>query len=185
MQLLYYLRDMAQLLLSPLKGWEDVETDAFEAKTLLLKGLLPFLAITALTVFVKLFYVADIHWIALIEQAIVCFMKFFVGYFVASFCFTLYLPECIEGEISVNNCHTFIIYAIGMLALINIFQNLLPIDIAIVYVMPVYVLYVMWRGLRYLRISFTGVTKFLLLDIFSVIAPPYLLQYLFDFIIPA
>ena len=72
-----------------------------------------------------------------------------------------------------------------MLALINIFQNLLPIDIAIVYVLPVYVLYVMWRGLRYMRISFTGVSKFLLLDIFAVIAPPYLLQYLFDFIIPA
>ena len=77
MQLLYYLRDMVQLLLSPLKGWEDVETDSFEAKTLLLRGLLPFLAITALTVFVKAFYVADIHWIALIEQAIVCFMKFY------------------------------------------------------------------------------------------------------------
>ncbi len=184
MFVLYYLRDLCQLILAPLKGWEDIAADCFDPRRLLTHGLLPFLAFTALTVWVRAFYVVEVSVAAFIEQMIVCFIKYFATYFCALFFFTLYLPVCIEGELSISRCHTFIAYGVGLLALIDVLQNCIPVELSLVYVMPVYAVYIMWRALRYLGISFGGVGKFLMLIIFTIVMPPYLLQYLFNLIIP-
>ncbi len=184
MFILYFLRDMLQLILSPLKGWEDVSADGFDARELLIKGFIPFVAIVALTVPVKYFFVADASIVVLIQQAVVCFIKYFVSYFIAGFVFTLYLPGCIDGEFSMRKCHTFIIYGLGLLALINLIQNCIPVELAISFVMPIYAMYILWRGLRYLSVSFNGVGSFLIMTICAIILPPYLLQYLFNLILP-
>lgn len=180
---LYYLRDTLQLILSPVKGWEDVSGDGFDSVVLLKKGLIPLLAFTALTVFFRLIYNADASLIIVIQQAIVAFLKYFATYYLASFVFTLYLPSCVDGEMSLTKCHTFITYGITLLALVNIIENCIPVELAIVFIMPVYVLYILWRGLRYMSISFNGVGTFILITLFSIILPPYLLQCLFNFVL--
>lgn len=181
---LNYLRDMLQLILSPVKGWEDVAIDDYDSRRLLLNGLIPLIAVAALTVPVKALYHTDASMVILLQQAIVCFLKYFASYFLTAFIFTLYLPTCIEGELSMKRCLTFSIYGIGLLALVNIIKNCIPVELAIAFVMPLYVLYILWRGLTYMSISFQGVGTFILLIIFGLIAPPYLLQYLFNFILP-
>lgn len=181
----YYLRDMTQLILSPVNGWEDAEADDFDSHQLLTRGLLPFLALTAATVFVGLFYYHEAPISSFIAQSIICFIKYLATYYFAIFFFTLYLPVCIDGELSVNKLNTFVNYGVGMLAFINILTNCLPVDLAFLYILPAYVAFVLWRGLYYLNISFDGVSKFIVLILLAIIAPPYLLQYLFNFIIPA
>lgn len=185
MYLLYFLRDMFQLLLSPLKGWEDVDNDGFDAHRLFTKGLLPFLAITSVSVWLQLIYPHDGSAVVALEQMIVCFVKFFATYYLALFFFTLYLPTLTEMEFSMQKCTTFIIYGVGIVALINLVQNCMPVDVPLLLVLPVYAVYVLWRALRYLTISFGGVIKFILLIIFTLVAPPYILQYLFNFIVPS
>lgn len=184
MFLLYYLRDMIQLVLAPVKGWEDVSADGFDTRTLLVRGLIPFVSIASLTVFFRMIYVGDVSFVILLQQAIVCFVKYFVTYFLASFVFTLYLPAIVDGELSMVKCHTFIIYGVGLLALCGMIRNFMPVDMALVLVLPVYVLYILWRGLRYMSISFSGVGSFLLITIFSIIVPPYAIQYLFNLLLP-
>lgn len=175
---------MLQLVLAPVKGWEDVSADGFESRTLLVRGLIPFIALVSLTVFMRMVYNPDASAVVLLQQAILCFVKFFVTYFLASFAFTFYLPVVVDGELSMKKCHTFIIYGVGLLALCALIRNFMPVDMALVLVMPLYVLYILWRGLHYMSISFNGVGTFLLLVIFAVIVPPYLIQYLFDLVIP-
>lgn len=184
MFLLYFLRDMFQLVLSPIKGWEDVAADKFNGRDLLIKGYIPFIAIASVTVLIKVVYSPEATLIVGLQQMVVCFVKYFVSYYLAAFVFTLFLPTCIEGELSMLKCQTFIIYGLALLALVNIIKNCIPVDLAISFVMPVYVLYILWRGLRYMNISFNGVGTFLLLVIFALIAPPYALQYFFNFILP-
>lgn len=179
-----FLRDMFQLVLAPVKGWEDIAIDNYDSRRLLTKGFVPFIILVALTVFFKAIYHTDASLIVLLQQSIVCFLKYFVSYFLAAFIFTLYLPTCIEGELSMQHCLTFVIYGLGLLALINIVKNCIPVELAIAFVMPLYALYILWRGLQYMNISFNGVVRFILLIFFGVIAPPYLLQYLFNLILP-
>lgn len=182
MFLWYFFRDLIQLILAPKKGWEDISADGFDSQRLLRQGFIPFVFISAMTVFVEYLYITDASLLILLQQSIVCFLKYFVGYFLATFVFTLYLPSCIDGELSMKRCHTFILYGLGLLAFINIIQNCIPVELAISFVMPIYALFILWRGLQYMSISFNGVGTFVLMIIFSIIFPPYLLQYLFDLV---
>ena len=179
-----YLRDIFQLILAPVKGWEDIAIDDYDSRRLLTKGFIPFIIVASMTVFIKAFYHSDASIVILLQQSIVCFLKYFASYFLAAFVFTLYLPTCIEGELSMQRCLTFVIYGLGLLALINIVKNCIPVELAIVFVMPIYALYILWRGLQYMNISFNGVGIFILLIIFGLLMPPYLLQYLFNLILP-
>lgn len=182
--LLYFLRDMIQLILAPVKGWEDVSGDGFDSRELLTRGLIPFLVIVALSVFVRLFYVVDGTFVAALQQCIVCFLKYFASFFLASFVFTIYLPTMVDGGLNMTKCHTFIIYGIGLLALVNFIENIVPVELAIMYIMPVYVLYILWRAIRYMSVTFEGVGRFLIMTLCAVILPPYLIQYLFNLILP-
>lgn len=184
MFLLYYLRDMIQLILAPVKGWEDISADDYGGRELLVRGFIPFIAIASLTVLLRLLYSPDASFTVGLQQMVVCFVKYFVSYYLSTFLFTLFLPTCIEGELRMVKVQTFILYGLGLLALVNIIKNCIPVELALSFMMPVYVLYILWRGLRYMNISFSGVGTFILLIIFALIAPPYALQYVFNFILP-
>ena len=43
----------------------------------------------------------------------------------------------------------------------------------------------MWRGITYMEVKFNGVMTFMILNILTVIITPFLLQYLFNLIIPS
>lgn len=175
---------MLQLLLSPVKGWEDVSYDGFDARKLFSRGFIPLTAFCALTVFCRWFYHDDASFAVLLQQAVVCFVKYFAGYYLAMFCFSLYIPIVTEGNVSVNKYSTFVIYGLSLLALVNIIQNAVPLDMAVLYLMPLYVFYILWRGIRYLSVAFSGVTNFLGLIFFALIVPPYLIQFIINLVIP-
>ena len=180
---LLYLKDLLQLVLSPLHGWEDVSFDGYSSRKLLLYGFIPLMAVTAGSVFLESLYHADITFVLLLQQAIVTFLKFFASYYLACFSFSLLMPLCTDGNVSSNKNHTFIIYSLSLLALIDLLGNCIPMELSLIYLMPLYALYIMWRGLRYLAISFSGVGNFLLLCVFTVLLPPYLIQLLFGLLI--
>ena len=180
---LYFLRDSLQLILAPVKGWEDVSADGLNHESLFKKGLIPLLVITALSSYVRLLFDIDASFIGVLQQSIVTFIKYFATYYVASLTFAVYLPSCINGEFSHKKCYTFITYGITLLAIVNIIENCIPVELAVVYIMPVYVMYILWRGLRYLSVSFDGVGQFIFLTVSVIMIPPVLLQYLFSMLL--
>lgn len=180
---LYYLRDALQLVLAPVKGWEDISADGLDDNLLLKQGLFPLLVLTAISSFISLIFEADVSIVGVLQQAIITFIKYFATYYLACLVFTLYLPRCISGEFSLKKCHTFIIYGITLLSLVNIVENCIPVELAVLFIMPIYVLYILWRGLRYMSVSFNGVGTFILITILSILLPPYLLQYLFAIVL--
>lgn len=181
---LYYLRDAFQLVLAPVKGWEDISADSLDDNSLFKRGLLPLLVLTALTSFISLIFDADTSIVGVLQQAIITFLKYFATYYLSCLVFTLYLPSCISGEFSLKKCHTYIVYGITLLALVNIVENCIPVELAVLFIMPVYVLYILWRGLRYMSVSFNGVGTFIFITILSILMPPYLLQHLFEMVLP-
>lgn len=181
---LRYLKDLLQLLLSPRNGWEDVSYDGYDARKLFTSGFLPFVALAGMSVLCKWFYHADASLVVLLQQAIIGFVKFFASYYLASFFFSWYMPMCTDGAVSMNKCHTLIMYSLSVVALIDMLQNCLPMELSLAYLLPMYVWYIMWRGLRYMAVSFNGVATYMILCILTITVPPYLLQYLFNMIVP-
>lgn len=178
-----YLLDMFQLILAPRRGWEDIAVDDIPSRILLTRGFVPFVIVTALSSLLSMAYHFDTSLASSIGQMIACGVKYVASYYLASFFFSLYVPSCTGGEMSLNKNHTFIIYSLTLLVLLNLIGNCLPMVPDMLYLLPVYVLFIMWRGINYMEVKFDGVIGFMALCLLAVILPPFLLQYLFNLVI--
>lgn len=181
----YFLRSTLQLILSPIKGWEDIEIDGELPRKLFVGGVIPVSALASLTLLLPSAtdYSTTTFLIAL-ARAFVCFLSFFATYYVALFAFTLYMPQAASGTYNPVRCPTFIAYALGIPALLLAVIHCIPVDLAISFLIPLYTFYILWRGLRYMDVSFTGVPTFIFLILFSLILPPYIFRWVFSIILP-
>ncbi len=183
--MLIFLKSLFQLILSPERGWEDISRDGFEPKQLLEQGMYPLLGITAASYFLNAVYHSDVEISYMVQQAIILFIQYFITFFVAQFVFSSYIHRFITSEVSSKRNDTYIIYGVSLLAVVSLLHNCLPVDLAIINFLPIYVAIVLWRGVRYMAVASEKVGQFMLMSIAAIIVPPYALGVLFDFIIPA
>lgn len=176
---------MFQLFLSPKRGWEDIAYDDVSDRRLLVGGYIPLIIITSLSYLLGLLYSPDASLAGVIERVIACFVEFLAAYYLASFFFSLYIPSCTGGVMTLKKNNTFILHSLGLLSLLNLIANLLPMVPDMLYLLPIYVLFIMWRGITYMEVSFNGVIQFMMLNLLAVLLPPYLLKVLFYLVIPA
>lgn len=179
-----FLKSLFQLILSPVRGWEDISYAGEDYRRLAAEGLYPLLGVASLTVFMAAIYRHGVELSYMIQQAIVTFVKYFVGYFIAVFILGSYIHRDSDAEISEKRNHTFVIYSIGLLAIISIIKNCLPMNLATLNFLPIYVAIVMWRGTRYMAIRPDRVGYFMILAIGAVIVPPFVIGFLFNLVIP-
>ncbi|MDE7412115.1 MAG: hypothetical protein K2M94_08770 [Paramuribaculum sp.] len=184
MILLFYLKGILQLILSPRKGWEDISYDGFHARELFRKGFMPLVCFCSLSVFLRLFYHADASFAVVLEQAVVCVLKYLVAYYIAAFVFSVFMPVLSDNLPSLSKVHTFLIYSLGLMITLNIAMNCIPMDVALLYLLPLYFYFIMWRGIGFMAISFKGAFGFLMCC-GSILVPPIVIQFLFNLVIPA
>lgn len=178
--MLGFLKMLLNLTLAPAKGWEDVEKSSPSPRATLTHGLLPLLGITAVAVFARAFHVQDLTPGLLIIGATVTFIKFFIAYYIALFLMSWFMPALIpvdsydEGRIS-NFCSL----CLGLLAVISILSDCVPVELSLVRFLPVYVIIVMWQGRGYLAITPGKQIKYIVYASLSILAPLALLDMLF------
>ncbi|MCM1483102.1 MAG: hypothetical protein NC043_02125 [Muribaculaceae bacterium] len=176
---------MLQLILSPTHGWEDISYDSAEPRKLMMQGFIPWLLIAAASSAIQLIYGNGAEVLSVILEATVTFLKYFVTYYIAGFAFAIFMPRFSAGSKSAEkHNHTFIIYSLGLMVLWSTVKHCLPIDMAILNFFPLYVILIMWRGVRYMRVASMAVIPFVGLTIFTIIIPPILIQLLFNLISP-
>ncbi len=182
--MLEYLKAIFQLILSPGRGWEDVARTNADPRHLASAGLYPMIGIAAVSQFAKAIWDPSISLVYLLELAIITFVMFFAGYFIGIFFMSIVMPELGAGSSSDKRVHTFVNYTIGMLAIISIINNVLPIDVPLVYFLPLYVAVIQWKGNRYMQVSDAFAGRLVLLSAPLVILPPYLIYAAFKYILP-
>lgn len=74
-------------------------------------------------------------------------------------------------------------YSIGILGLVNILANFMPVDMAIVYMLPLYLLIVFWRGTRFMAINYNSRATFTIVSVLSIMFPPFIIQILFNLVL--
>lgn len=179
----YYLRLMLQLLLSPNHGWEDIAYDNPPLRRLMVSGFVPWLLLAAVSSLVSFFYSGDYNGLMMVIAVLVMFLKYFVTYFIAGFLFQMFIPFLSKGAYVENNCNTLVMMSISLLALIGIIRNCVPVDMPVVNFFPLYVLLIMWRGNRYVKVPRINGWRFTVLCFLSTLLPPFLLQTLFNLIL--
>lgn len=174
---------MLQLVLSPKRGWEDIAVDDIPSHKLLTGGFIPLIIVDVLTCLMGYVFHDDTSTVAVIASMISAVIMFLVPYFLASFFFSLYIPACTGGTMSMNKNHTFIIYSLSIMVVMDIIMHIVPMVPDVIFLLPIYVLFIMWRGLAYMEVKFDGVLSFLALNILTVLLPPFVFNYLFKLII--
>lgn len=76
-------------------------------------------------------------------------------------------------------------YSLGLLSLISLLVNCLPITTVVLFFLPIYVAIIMWKGTTYMEVAHGSEGQFMLVAIPGVIVPPYLIYFLFSLIIPS
>lgn len=183
--MLKYLKHLFQLILSPGHGWEDISASRIDSRALASAGFYPLTALTALTEFVARFYHDSLTVSQLLMNAITTFVMFFIGYFISTFAISFFMAGVTDGDVSEQRNHTFVLYVLGLLELLMIVQNCVPVPMAIIFFLPVYVVIIMWKASRYLRIASGMTDRFVAGSVAGVLAPPYLLMLLMNIVLPS
>lgn len=180
----FYLKSCLQLILSPRHGWEDISYDNPGHKELFVSGFLPFILIVSLSPLIGCIYTGEFEWLYEVGAILKIFLKYFISYFIAGLIFTFYMPVVSQGACKEKQRSVFLMFSLGLLAILDLLHNCLPIDLAVLNFLPLYTLFIMWRGAPYMKVAKGRNASFVFLCFFAVIVAPYLLNLLFSVIMP-
>lgn len=180
-----YLRDMVQLVMSPVHGWEDISYDNPDLRRLMTKGWLVWLLVASCTVVLRPAYMGNFEWFDAMARFLATFIKFFVTFYIGGFMFSAFMGVITQGAGVERLNNTLIVFSVGLLIMIDVIKNCLPVDISMINFFPLYVLYIMWRGERFVKVAAGRQLQYVALSFVSVILPPYLIQMMLNLLLPA
>ena len=136
------------LVAAPGKAWQSISSKEESQATFLNGYLYPIMGITALSVFVNLF-----NDQFTLEKALklmtIDFVKFFVGFYIASFLIDELLQKFFDREKNPKQVQLFVGYTLSVYMLITIFLNLFMGMFSFLRFAPLYIIYVIWEGSKY------------------------------------
>lgn len=177
-----YLKQLFQLILSPGNGWEDIAKAADVPARIAAKGFYPLIAIAAVSVFVQGLY-HHILFLTLFMKMIVSFLVYFVAYFFGVFILSLFLEPTLSQRYDETRVNTFVLYTLGLLALISLIVNVLPVTSMMLFFLPFYVALIQWKAAPYLGVASEKTGIFMIIAILGVLLPPYIFYFLFSLLI--
>ena len=136
------------LVAAPGKAWQSISSKEESQATFLNGYLYPIMGITALSVFVNL-----LNDQFTLEKALklmtIDFVKFFVGFYIASFLIDELLQKFFDREKNPKQVQLFVGYTLSVYMLITIFLNLFMGMFSFLRFAPLYIIYVIWEGSIY------------------------------------
>lgn len=184
MALLHFLRNILQLVLAPSQAWKDIENEDTLPETLTSRGLYPMMALMLVTVFIRPLYgIGDFDLIRLLQTALVQFVALFIALYAGRSVMEHFLPSYnATAERDPIATYTVAIYGTGLMVLIQMIENLLPIELTVIQLLPAFAAVCIWKSDKYLDLRPQGEVPFMIISILSLIAPVILINMLMSFL---
>ena len=96
------------------------------------------------------------------------------------FALSLFAEPTLEKRYDELRSQTFVLYTLGLVALISLIINVLPITSVMLFFLPFYVALIQWKGVGYMEVKPDKVGIFMILAILGVLMPPYIFYFLFS-----
>lgn len=180
----HFLKNILQLLLSPVHGWEEVSRDGLTPEHIASRGLYPLIGLASVTYFVQGIYAVHFELVPLLQHALAVFVSLFLSFFIGKLGLETFTGKYVDtGKLNIFKTDTLAAYTIGILGIMQIVGNLLPVQTVLVYLLPVFAVIVIWKSCRYLDIAVEKETSFTAMTIGVLIVPKILLDILFTAIL--
>lgn len=189
--MLKFLANIIQLILSPAQGWEDLAEDDRMAdgrrgdiniRRLYFSCFIPLIAFVAATSFVKMIYDGGPTFLEALQTSIIEFFSLFLSYHLAVYAFSWAVPRLVPQEEKADNrrCAIMILYCISVIALIFMLGNLIKVSLALIQFLPLYVLFILWKGAGYVGVTEKNIGLFMIMASMAVLGSVYGLSFIFN-----
>lgn len=184
--MLRFLRQILQLVLRPANGWEDVAADseaaATEAARVYKADFIPLIGICSASALVRILYGTD--FLGAFAQGLVMFVALFLSYYIACWVLASWMPR-LTGEQAedTGRYQLMVIYTLSIIALVCLLANIVKVRLAILDFLPLYAVFVLWKGCRFAGVRQEKEGLFMLLSTACIIGSFYILSFIFNSLI--
>ena len=185
MNLLGFLKNILQLVLSPVHGWRDIGDEDSDVDVTVSRGMFPLMAVMLLTVFVRPLYDATgFDLVSSLQTALIQFVALYVGFYAGRTVIDNYLPRYnTTGARDPIAADMVAAYITGLMTLIQIFENLLPVELAVLQVLPLFAAIILWKAGEYLDLKPEDETHFMFIAIAALILPVVFINLVMSYLI--
>lgn len=169
--MLRFLKNILQLILSPSHAWEEISYENTDAEQLAAKGMYPLFGLVGATAFLHGFYQKTFEVGVQLQEAVGQFVALLATYFIGVALFDTFVLRFSTKEVSANKSRTIAIYIVSLLAIIQVIENLVPIEIIILQFLPLFAAIVVCRATAYLAIDKKKEGGYILFAIGALIIP--------------
>lgn len=174
-----------KLIVSPRSAWGQIFRGGIDSRIFEQDVFYPLLGIASCSVFVQMLYDTNYTLMMAIIEAIILFVSYFVGYIAASFGIGMVLPLLQDAEFrsSESRVRLLVMSSMSILVIIDIIQNLLPTQMALCDLFPIYLLFVISKSVQYFHLKADKSIYFMLVAFGCIVFLQWIIELLLEKII--
>ncbi len=172
-----------KVLANPSDGWKALKRSKIMPDAYSSACFYPMLALVALSHFACYIYNPDAQLSPTLMGALGGFLKFFVGFFVIILLLRR-LPHGMKELFNKNFGRNFLMTCLASLALFEAIIELFPIGEPILVFLPLYTIFIIFKGVRFLRVERDRETMTAIELSIATVAVPQLIELIFDKLMP-
>lgn len=173
-------------MLRPANGWEDVDADLGaspeEASRVYRSAFLPLIGVCSASSLVRIFYGVD--FLGALALGLVNFVSLFLSYYIACWVLAAWMPRLAgDNDGDTRRYQLLVMYTLAIVALVCLLVNVVKIKIAILSFLPLYTVFVLWKGCRFAGVRPENEGLFMLMSTACILGSFYGLSFLFSSLI--
>lgn len=152
---------------------------------------LPIIAVCSLSCFVRLLYGYSGGLLGCVQETVIMFVSLFLGAQVSMWLMGFAMPRLMEDDPrqpsdapwNRGRMLDMICYSITFIGLVFMVTNIIKVRIALLEFLPFYVVFIIWKGWRYIGVREHNVGLFMIAACTSVLGSVYLISFLLNAVI--
>lgn len=175
---------MFRIMVNPVEGWKNLRRSHIKLETLQSGCFYPLLALVAVSKFAEFFYSVNVSLGKVVTEGVIAFVAFFFGFFCVSQFLNLVLPPDMVKKFDCRFGKEYIVISMSTLALFSMLTDLLPMIWPILIFLPLWTLYIMFKGVRFFKFAVNQEMKFYIFAASAAIGMPLLIDWVLNTVLP-
>lgn len=171
---------LLKILSTPVEGWKELKRRAYTPEEISSGCFLPLIAIASISEFATKMYGVSITLSQCLMNALSTFVAFFFGYFTVLLVGGYILPKVVRGNLKQDFGKEFVMMNISTLALFYTAYKLCPMIDAVLVFLPIWTIYLIYKGVRFLRVPVAVEARSKVIMAFLIVASPVLWGWLME-----
>ncbi|MCH5225634.1 MAG: hypothetical protein J1D77_06515 [Muribaculaceae bacterium] len=173
-----------QVMFNPVEGWKKLRRSGMNSERLQAGCFYPLLALLAVSQFAEFFYSVDVSFIRVFTEAVISFVAFFFSFFCIRMGLSWVLPKKMWEKFEEGFGKEYLIVALSTLAMFAFLKNILPMLWPVLFFLPLWTMYIMYKGVRFFKFEPNEDMKFYIFTVAGVIGMPILIEWGMTELIP-